>query len=208
MVVMRYLCLFLILAFAGPAFAAAPKIETQISKLEFQGVHFGDFPSVDMVCVRGLCPVGELGVGISTNSRIPPAYTQQTAITHYNGARISTPEFHYFDDQMYMVRFNIECKSNGVDECVVAVKERLDAEYGLFPIVDADSKKSASPKVVEEFVTESGSLVAIVRGGTYKGMSFPSVRIVDRTLMDQLRKFFNPNYVPPRIEILDAQNSN
>ncbi len=201
---MRFFFLFLILAGSSPAFAAASGLEPQISKFEFQAVHFGDFPSVDMICVRGLCPVGEVGVGISNNSYVPPAYNQKVAITHYHGAKISTPEFSYFDDKMFMVRFVIECNRQGVDECVDAVKKGLDGEYGLIPLVDSRSDNMTSSS---EFVTESGSLITIFRVKEGRGRLFPTVRIVDKTLMDRLRKSFNPDYVPRKIEILDSLES-
>lgn len=185
--------------------AVASDIEQQISKFEFQGVHFGDFPSVDMICVRGLCPVGEVGVGISTNSSVPPAYNQRIAITHYHGVKISTPEFSYFDDKMFMVKFSIECKRRGVDECIEAVKSGLDIEYGLTPIVDNSRENFSEPKTVTEFLTDAGSLVAIIRHKQESGQLFPTVRVIDRTLMDRLRKSYNPDSVPPKLETVSSQ---
>jgi hypothetical protein len=189
--------LFLILFISIPTLGVSSDLTPQISKLEFQGVHFGDFPGVDMICIRGLCPVGEVGVGISTNSFIPTAYNQKTAITHFHGVKISTPEYSYFEDKMYMIKFSIECKSNAEEECVDAVKRGLDTEYGLKPLV---STRSDSLTSADEFVTESGSLVAIIRSKE-GGRSSPTVRIVDNTLMNQLRRFYNPNYLPVEIEI-------
>lgn len=201
---MKYLYLLLFFCFPDPVYALQPERDLPISKFEFQGVHFGDFPSVDMICVRGLCPVGEVGVGISNNSVVPPAYNQQRAITHYHGAKISTPEFSYFDDKMYMVKFTIECKLQGVDECVAAVEAGLDAEYGLHPTVPTRSDLNPS---VTKFMTEAGSLVSIIRTRKVKGQIYPIVRIVDRALMGRLLRSFNPDYVPPKIEILKTEES-
>lgn len=194
----------MLLVFSSPAFSTSSDLQPQKSKLVFQDVHFGDFPSVDMICVRGLCPVGELGVGISLNASVPTAYNQKVAITHYAGVKISTPEFSYFDDKMFMVRFAIECTRQGRQECVDAVRAGLDAEYGLTPIVIVRNNNHSSSREVEEYQTESGSLVSIDWLKEHKYTSFPKVRIVDVSAMNKLRKSFNPDYVPAKIEILNS----
>ncbi len=201
---MSYFLLFLILALSSPAFAAPEELDSQISKFEFQGVHFGDFPSVDMICIRGLCPVGEMGVGIYTGSRAHHTYNQQTTITHYNGVKISAPQFKYFDDKMFQVMFDIQCYRQGQDECIEAVKAGFDAEYGLTLLETLKNERTPS-KTGEVFLTESGSLVTIIwdKGNNYQ--PDPYVQIFDRTLMDMARLAANPNYVPIEIKATNSQ---
>ncbi len=202
--IVSYFFLFLILTLSSPAFAAPEELDAQISKFEFQGVHFGDFPSVDMICIRGLCPVGEMGVGIKTGSRMLPSYNQQMTITHYNGVKISTPHFKYFDDKMCQVMFDIQCNKQGQDECIEAVKAGLDAKYGL-TLLETLKNERAPLFTGEVFLTESGSLVDIIRDKGNMSQPDPYVKIYDKYLMDMARLAVNPNYVPVKIKATNSQ---
>ena len=197
---MKYFFLVLILVFSNSIFALSSELDSQISKLEFQGVHFGDFPSVDMICIRGLCPVGEEGVGIKTHSLIPPTYNQRTAITHYHGVKITTPAFSYFDDKMFQVGFRIDCNPQGQQECIDAVIAGLDAEYGITPL-EVSAEERIISKESAGFMTDSGSLVLIRWDSDEKGIFLPSVKIFDESLINLVRKSLNPNYVPFKVPV-------
>ncbi len=204
---LRYILLIMLLIYSSSACSASSDLPSQTSKLEFQDVQFGDFPSVDMICVRGLYPVGELGVGISLNASVLPAYNQRVAITHYAGVKISTPEFSYFDYKMFMVRFALECSWQGRQECIDMVRARLDAEYGLTPVVIVRNSNHPNSREVEEYQTESGSLIRIDWLKEYKNISYPRVRIIDVNLMNKLKKSLNPDYTPAKIEFLNSSES-
>lgn len=197
---MKYFFLILIVVFSSSVSAVSVELDSQISKLEFQGVHFGDFPSVEMICIRGLCPVGEEGVGIKTHSLIPPTYNQRTAITHYHGVKITTPAFSYFDDKMFQVSFRIDCDTQGQQECIAAVMAGLDAEYGLQALESSDDERMVSRKSVD-FMADSGSLVLISWDTDERVKFLPIVKIFDESLINLARKSLNPNYVPFKIPV-------
>ncbi len=196
---MRYLIISLLLVVSSPLSAFPSDLNPPITKFAFQGVHFGDFPSVDMICTGGLCPVGEVGVGISDNSALSPSYSHKTAITHYNGVKITTPEYSYFDDKMFMVKFSFDCLPNSKQECLSAIIDGLDSEYGLIPITDGSKNTSNH---LGKFLTESGSRIILYKSNR---KSVPMVKIYDPSLMDKLRISYNPEYVPLKVEILNSQ---
>ena len=190
---MKFIFILLMLTLSSVAQAAPTDVKPKISKLQFQGIHFGDFPSVDMICIRGLCPVGDVGIGINTNSVVPPSYVKRTAITHYHNVRISTPEYTYFDNQMCQVKFNLKCVKKNQLECIDAVRNGIDAEYGLTLLekIEADER---STQAGEAYSTESGSTVLIGWDTGKKRNSFPFVKISENTLMDLARTAVNPDY--------------
>lgn len=204
---MRYILFFLLIAIANSAFAAPPEeIKPQISDQAFQGVYFGDFPSVDMVCIRGLCPVGSEEVGINTNSKFFPAYTKQRAITHYHGVRVSSPEYSYFDDKMFMVQFDILCRPNSGQECLDAVRQGLDTEFGLTPYEVYVKGKRVRPGADEVYVTDAGSNIEINLMKKNQQGAVAAVKIYDRTLMIRARKSVNPRYVAPKFVVVKTDN--
>ena len=190
------LLLPLLLLLANPAPADTAEIKPEISKLEFEGIFFGDFPAEGMICTRGLCPVGDMGVGINDNARILPTYTRDKAITHFNRVRISAPEYSFFDNRMFQVFFSVRCEGEELQTCLDEIVRGLDAQYGLTLIEESSSDKDQSfATYFATYATESSSLVTVsVPSG--KGRSYPLVKIYDPTLMDEVRLFFNPGYKP------------
>ncbi len=212
---MRYIFLLLLLVLSAPAIAAASDDKSEISKLSFDGVYFGDFPSVDMICVRGLCPVGDLGVGTNNRPLLFTGYTQERSLSHYAGVRISTPVFNYFDDKMALVTFFLQCSTKAQQECLNTVRLGLDAEYGLAllersaPEGQGLSETQSLFKGSEAYVTESKSLVSLFWGENSHPKSFATVSISDKYLLDSARLAVNPNFVPltlpDRSELAEVQ---
>ena len=188
---------FLLLLLTSPVCAATAEVPAQISKLEFEGIYFGDFPPQDVICVRGLCPLGDMGVEINDNPRILPVYCKEKDITHFNGVRISSPEYSFFDNQMFQVLFDIQCEGSSQQTCLDQVQRGLEARYGLKQLEETalgDNNHETGSATL--FVTDSGSLVAIFAFDSNKTNRHPAVKIYDQALMDQVRKSVNPRYQP------------
>ncbi len=189
----------LLLMFSCPTFAGETSEEDKISRFQFQGVFFGDFPAVDMICVRGLCPVGSNAIGVNTNPLLFPTYNQQTSITHYHGAKISSPEFTFYDDKMFMVSFYLLCSPQSRQECFDAVKNGMEAQYGLTPYNLYRDGKQLDSGSTQGFLTESGSLVELIWRNNSRQENKPVVRISDKHLLELSRKSVNPQYIPPEM---------
>jgi hypothetical protein len=196
---MKKTLLLLLILLAAQAFADEGAVKPEISKFEFQGVYFGDFPSNEMVCIKGLCPVGDIGVGIDKNSLAPPRYCKEKALTHFNGVRISAPEYSYFDNQMFQIFFSILCDNEAQKACVEEIIQGIDAQYGLTLVQDSTNKEFRRSNVYTAlYATDGGSLVSLKVPLDKEWGSYPFVKIFDPALMDDARKSLNPEYLPNR----------
>ncbi len=193
---MKPILFLLLILLTNPALADNSEPKAEISKLAFGEIFFGDFPANDMICIRGLCPVGDRGIGIDENVMLPPTYCREKALTHFNRARISAPEYSFFDNQLFQVQFSILCKGESRLACVEEVSRGLDARYGLTLFADSSEEKDRVRRDHNTlYATDSGSLVVITVPAS-QGQFEPSVKIYDPTLINNARRSLNPEYTP------------
>ena len=198
---MRFIVLLFFVAVAIPAAAATNQtLNPSITNLEFQDIYFGAFPSDEMICIKGPCPSGKLGEGITPQERLFSTYMQPTDITHLNNVRISPPNYDFFQDQFLRASFDIICETKMSDYCQDAVIKALDQTYNLTELINKVRQNHVQEiDSYKLYQTESGALVEIIKHESTENSTLPRVRIYDNNLMNIARKTANPEFIPVQI---------
>lgn len=194
---MRILCLLLTAVVFPGVLHASNFVEERIADLEFRNLRFGQAPVAGMICVKGPCYQGRPGENIE-KKRKPPfsAYKFPMDITHLGRTEITAPKYDFFRDRLFQISFGIECDPEEAEFCMESVQGLLDENYGLTLVKTIDTESGLHTWRGNIYLTASGALVEISRSQSTGEWLPPYVKIYDQTLMDELRLFVNPNYIP------------
>ena len=149
-----------------------------------------------MICVSGPCLAKE------TESKHPivSKYNLPVDITHYGGVKISSPEYDFFDNQLFQVGFKAECKADKARVCIDDIVNELDAQYGLEQIKDVYKEYSDQQAVhFYQYLTDTGAVIKIYWEKNINRWGYPSIKIYEKPLLDAVRVFSNPNYIPKEL---------
>lgn len=173
--------------FAGPLLAAD---HGAYSSQLLQGIQFGTAPLPDMICIKGTC-LDDLASGERTN-RLFVSYNKPLDLTHFGEVAISSPQYDYFEDQLFRISFKLLCRSGREDSCLVKVADELNYDYGLTPVQGTSQESNLSDFINRDFYTDSGLVVRL----SWESGQGALAEIYDLPLMDTVRSTANPNYRP------------
>lgn len=185
-----------LLTFACTLYAAPLSVNKPApSSPPLQGLRFGEAPLPDMICLNGLC-MADSSSEERTN-RIFSSYNKPVDLTHFGGVAITSPQYDYFENQLFRISFQLRCRVSQGDACMESVADELDRTYGLTAIQDAEQETFPGRTVLtREFRTDAGAVVSFSRDKIDGQWQQPLVRIYDLPLMDSVRESANPRYRP------------
>ena len=164
------ICLCLMLSVVATGLAAG-------DGFTFGGLAFGVEPGDGMLCIRGNCPEGV--EQISRRISFPSAtYLFDRDTTHWGIVPITPPEYDFFRDQLYRVRFRLLCRSSEELACLRLTRAEIDRRYGFEHLDGADFSLADNVMAYEEI-----------------GNLGPET-IYSISLMEKVRISSNPNYKP------------
>jgi len=167
-----------------------------VSGLDFGGVTLGQAPDKEMVCTRGPCFSVEGGEAVEipqSRQYVFSIYKKPLDITHYGRVEVAAPQYYFYDNQLFQILVKVQCAADELDSCLDRITAQLNEDYELKPGYSLTTERS----VLKEFRTESGAVITVSYREQIPGEpDWPTVKIYDKTLMDQVRGALNPNYVP------------
>lgn len=181
---------------AGSGFSAdRPK-----STFQFQGLRFGQPPIDDMICTKGIAAVEQRGRVVRSIRSIISRLKKIKDITHFNRVEISAPNYDFWQDQLFRVRFEVLCEPGNAELCMDSVYNGLDDQYGLRFLDGISSQLSEQDEInVEFYLTDSGDIVEFDKN-LRRGKLQLYVKIYNKDLIDTVRLAANPKYVPVEID--------
>jgi hypothetical protein len=181
------LTLIMLIATAVAAMAAEP------IPFELSGLSFGKPPAEGMICIRGNCP--EEFEQISRRTGFPSnTYLFDRDITHWGSVPTTPPEYDFFKDRLYRIRFRLLCRSGDELTCLRMTLEEIKSRYGYEHSEGSDFSRADDERSFEGIGRTSGGDVVVLRRSR-KGLgSLPVVVIYSLPLMEDLRHFSNPDY--------------
>lgn len=180
---MQLFCLLLVLLTAAPVWGG---------EFYLNNLGFDDPPAPGMICTKGACSGSASGL-----TPLPiSSYAFPRDWTHFEGTPITTPHYDFLNDQLFRIRFQLDCRSALAGECIAQFWRAFNQRY---PVTENPCSSKLKGAVCRRGALASGEILSISWRPQAALDSRPIVQIFDPYLMDRARSLANPNY-QPRIE--------
>ena len=167
----------------------------------FGSMTFGQPPEAGMICTVGPCDTEQLRPDIRHNKIDSSDYIKPTDITHYGGWEITSPVYSFFEGRFVRVDFDILCDESQAQRCMKEVADALDLEYGLELLENWVMEVSEGQSLEgQTYKTGDDTIVNISLDSSSRRTSTPTVIIESHSMMEKMRKSFNPNYTPKPLD--------
>ena len=169
-------------------------VQAQAADFNFQGMHFGDSPYEDMICIRGPCSDAPWSIDHNSEVDLLTSYRRTRDLSFLGLVGISSPRYDFFDNRLVRVMFSLDCRQDSAEVCTEAVLSFFDRRFGIVPGEENQRAISADRDRVSVYRMFSDVILTVHHATPETRRRNAFIRIYDEELMNELRTRANPNY--------------